>query len=156
MVQATRARHIKSLNARAPAVNVAQNKAIREEINEAIEKYKEQQAKHLREEQIRLANLNKQDDGSTSARSTNGWKKKLDKDNDDPEFDISEHKWIWNDGLTAKFLPQEKIEKLNEHMHLVKYLPTDEQQFKYLQLNLIVDAIEDYIKEISGNALGLN
>ena len=54
---------------------------------------------------MRLANLNKQDDGSTSARSTNGWKKKLDKDNDEPEFDISEHKWIWNDGLTAKFLP---------------------------------------------------
>ena len=37
---------------------------------------------------------------------------------------------------------------MNEHMHMVKFLPRNEQEFKYLQLNLIVDQIQDYIKEL--------
>ena len=37
---------------------------------------------------------------------------------------------------------------MNEHMHMVKFLPRNEQEFKYLQLNLIVDQITDYIEEL--------
>ena len=37
---------------------------------------------------------------------------------------------------------------MNEHMHMVKFLPRNEQEFKYLQLNLIVDQIDDYIGEL--------
>ena len=33
-------------------------------------------------------------------------------------------------------------------MHMVKFLPRNEQEFKYLQLNLIVDQIDDYIGEL--------
>ena len=36
-------------------------------------------------------------------------------------------------------------------MQIIKTLPRNEKEFKYLQLNLIVDAIDDYIEELKSS-----
>ena len=91
--------------------------------------------------------------GLSEANNTRnrGWKTKLAAHEAGAEshpFDLNPKLWIWNDGLASKFLPEEKINKLNKHLDMVKYLPKTEHEFKYLQLNLMVDGIDQYVSEL--------
>ena len=130
-------------------MNEASRRKIRASLDEAIKLYKEDESASLHRSitstNIELANETRK----------SGWKNKLVTEVGVPThgFDLSPQLWIWNDGLASKFLTTQRIEKLNQHLDMVKYLPKTEQEFKYLQLNLMIDAIDQYIAELKAKSL---
>ena len=79
--------------------------AIRAELDEVIQHYKEEEGKRIEKEmldEIRSQNAMSrgEETNDTKSRSQNrSWKKKLI-GVDDREFDQGEAKWLWNDNLT--------------------------------------------------------
>lgn len=82
------------------------------------------------------------------ASSIISWKKVYSLKPEEILFDNSEKKFLWNctPGV-EEFLTQEQIAQLNHALNLIKYNVRDEQEFKYLQVNLFTDLLDKLIEE---------
>lgn len=128
-----------------PPVNAKQEKEIRAILDEEIANFIEEE-KANPDSSI---SFSVQPPPIALKRTSNNvsWKKKLSIDPTVRNFDDSEERFIWNNKHTEEFIPKEMIQKLTEQLKLILPVLTDEQEFKFLQLKLIIDCLDNLISD---------